>query len=81
MMFEHACASHVSGLGHWRIRLKMAESNMECFWYNYTIINYLLTIFVHTYYVQPMQYTYVSKCCVSLTDWSIPLRHVVMSLV
>ena len=46
---------------------------MESFWYNYTIINCLLTIFVHNYYAQPIYYTDVSKCCESLTDWSIPL--------
>ena len=46
---------------------------MECFWYNHTIISCLLRIFVHNYYVQPIYYTYVSKCCESLTDWSIPL--------
>ena len=50
------------------------ESNMECFWYNYTIINCLLTIFVHKYYAQSIYYTDVSKCCESLTDWSIPLK-------
>ena len=43
-------------------------------WYNYTIINCLLTIFVHNYYVQPIYYTDVSKCFESLTDWSIPLK-------
>ena len=42
---------------------------MECFWYNCTIINCLLTIFVHNYYSQPMYYTDVSKCCECLTDW------------
>ena len=43
------------------------------FWYNYTIINYLLTIFFHNYYAHPICYTYMSKYCESLTDWSIPL--------
>ena len=28
-------------------------------------------IFVHNYYAQPIYYTYVSKCCEPLTDWSI----------
>ena len=28
---------------------------------------------MHNYYVQPRYYTDVSKCCESLTDWSIPL--------
>ena len=46
---------------------------MECFWYSYTIINCLLTIFVHNYYAQPIYNTTVSKCCESLTDWSIRL--------
>ena len=33
-------------------------------------------MFVHTCYVQPIQYTYVSKFGESLTDWSKPLtRH------
>ena len=72
-MFERACASDVSGLLHWRISLKMPESNAECFWYNYIIINCLLTIFVHSYYGQPIYFTDVSKWCESLTDWSIPL--------
>ena len=27
---------------------------------------------MHNYYAQPIYYTYVSKCCESLTDWSIP---------
>ena len=35
---------------------------MECFWYNYTIINCLLTICVHNYYAQTIYYTDVSKC-------------------
>ena len=76
-MFGRACTSEVSGLRHWRICLKMAaaESNMECFWYNYTIINCLLTIFVQNYYTQPIYYTDVSKWCESLTDWSIPLKN------
>ena len=41
---------------------------MECFCYNYTIINCLLTIFVYNYYAKSI---YVNKCCQSLTDWSI----------
>ena len=49
---------------------------MECFWYNYTIINCLLTILVHKYNAQPIYYTDVSKCCEYLTNWSIPLTHV-----
>ena len=32
-------------------------------WYNYTIINCLLTIFMRNYYPQPIYYTYVSKYC------------------
>ena len=28
---------------------------------------------MHNYYAQPICYTYVSKWCESLTDWSIPL--------
>ena len=46
---------------------------MERFWYNYTIINCLLTIFVHNYYAQPIYYIDASKWSESLTDWSIPL--------
>ena len=59
-------------------RWQHPESNTEYFWYNYTIINCLLTIFVHNYYAQPLYYTRVSKWCESLTDWSNPLtRHAV----
>ena len=47
---------------------------MECFLYNCTLINCLLTICEHNYYTQPIYYTNVSKCFESLTDWSIPLR-------
>ena len=46
---------------------------MECFWF-YTIINCLLTTFVHNYNAQPIYSTGVSKWCEPLTDWSIPLR-------
>ena len=55
-MFEHACASYVSGLRHWfcASRWQGPESKIACFWYNYTIINYLLMIFVHNYYAQPI---------------------------
>ena len=53
---------------------------MECFWYNYTIINCLLTIFVHNYYAKPIYYTAVSKWCESLADWSIPLNNPVVTL-
>ena len=69
---------------HWRKRFtslvresrwQRSDSNMECFLYNYTIINCLLTICLHNYYTQPI-YTDVSKCCESLTDWSIPLSYV-----
>ena len=52
-------------------RWQRPESNTECFSNNYTIINCLLTIFVHNYYARPIYYTNVSKCCQSLTDWSI----------
>ena len=30
---------------------------------------------MHNYYAQPIYYTYVIKCCESLTDWSIPLTY------
>ena len=36
-------------------------------------MNCLLTIFVHNYYAQLIYYTDFSKCCESLTDWTIPL--------
>ena len=74
-MFEHAWASDVSGLRHWRIisRWQRPESNMEYFLYNYTIVTCLLTIFGHNYYAQPIYYTDVSKCCESVTNWCIPL--------
>ena len=49
------------------------NASQHDFWYNYTIINCLLTIFVHNYSAQPICCTYVSKYCESLTDWSIPL--------
>ena len=55
-------------------RWQRPESNIACFRYNYTIINCLLTIVVHNYYAQLICYTYISKCCKSLTDWSIPLK-------
>ena len=29
---------------------------------------------MHKYYAQPIYYAGVSKCCESLTDWSIPLK-------
>ena len=70
-MFERACASDVSGLRHWRISLKM---NPTYFWYNYTIINCLLTTFVHKYYAQPIYYTDVSKRCESLTEYPFKVR-------
>ena len=47
---------------------------MDCFLYSQAIINCLLTIFVHKYYVQPIYYTYGSKGCESLTDYSISLN-------
>ena len=72
-MFEHACASDVSGLRHWRISLKMAAP-WNPTWSVSDIINCFLTIFVHNYYVQPICYIDVRKLCESLTDWSIPLR-------
>ena len=49
------------------------ESKIACFWYNYSIINCLLTIFVHNYYAHPIYYAYINKYCEFLTDWSIPL--------
>ena len=41
-------------------RWQSPESKVACFLYNYTIINYLLILFVHKYYAQPIYYMYVS---------------------
>ena len=41
------------------------ESNMECFWYNYTIINCLLMTYAQLLCTSNILYTYVSKCCES----------------
>ena len=50
-------------------RWQRPESNTECFWYNYTIMNCLLMIFVHNCYAQTIYYTGVSLTGVS------PLRN------
>ena len=85
----HNCESDVSKLRHtgyikyqWTdVRCSNVHApetcvTIACFWYNNSIINCLLTIFMHNYYGQPIYYTYVSKCYEPLIDWSIPLRSV-----
>ena len=74
-MFDCACASDISGLRYWFYASGRQRPNsmQHVFWYNYTVFNWLLTIFVHHYYAQPIHYSYVSNYCEPLTVWSIHL--------
>ena len=75
-MFDRACASDVNGLRHWSYTStwQRLAFDVACFWSNYTVINWLLTIFVHNCYAQLIYYIYGSRYCEPLTDWSIPLK-------